>query len=56
MNNFIYFLREIEFRVIIKKKPDDGKLNIFFEISKMVYDTCKFNFSTKEDIENVKNY
>ena len=34
MNNFIYFLREIELRVIIKKKIDDEKLNIFCENTK----------------------
>ena len=56
MNNFIYFLKEIEFRVKIKNKNDDEKLKTFFEISKMVYDTCKFNFSKKEFIENVNNY
>ena len=47
MNNFIYFLREIEFRVIIKKQSYDEKLKTFFECSKMEYDTCKFNFNLK---------
>lgn len=56
MNNFIYFLREIEFRVIIKKQGDAEKIKPFFECSKMVYEACKFNFSSKTDIENFNNY
>lgn len=56
MNNFIYFLLEIEFRVIIKKQSDIEKFKTFFECSKIVYDTCKFNFSSKIDIENFNNY
>ena len=55
MNNFIYFLREIELRVIIKKKSDDEKLNIFREITKTVYDNCKFKFSDKTELENFLN-
>ncbi len=56
MNNFIYFLREIEFRIIIKKKNNDEKINTFFEITKLVYDNCKFKFSTKAELENFNNY
>ena len=52
MNNFIYFLREIELRVIIKKKSDDEKLNIFWEITKTFHDNCKFKFSDKTELEN----
>ena len=56
MNNFISFLREIEFRVIIKKQSDDEKIKTFFGCSKMVYDTNEYNFSSKTDIENFNNY
>ena len=52
MNNFKYFLREIEFRVILKKQNNNEKLNTFFELTKKVYDICQFKFSSKEELES----
>ena len=56
MKNFIYFLREVEFRVIVKKMGDEKKMNTFKQLVKKVYDICNFKFMSKNDLENLNNY
>ena len=56
MKNFIYFLREVEFRVIVKEMGDEEKMNTFKQLVKKVYDISKFKFMSKTDLENLNNY
>ena len=56
MSNFIYFLREIEMRIILKKFSDIEKLNRFGGVIKKVYIKCNFKFSTKVELKNFINY
>ena len=55
-DNFLYFLREIEFRFIVNNFNDEDKINTFIDIVKKVYDNCHFIFNSKYDIENYNNY
>ena len=55
-DNFVYFLREIEFRFIVKSFNAEDITITFFEIVKKVYDKCNFIFSSKSDIEEFNNY
>ena len=54
--NFIYFLREIEFRVIIKKLNNSDKINTLFDCIKKVYLKCDFKLSSKSELERFDNY
>lgn len=56
MLNFVYFLREVELRVIIKKFNDIEKMNTIKEIIKKVYFKCNFKFSSISDLEKLNNY
>ena len=54
--NYIYFIREGEFRLNICKKTDEKKLNIFYKILKHIYELCEYEFSSVDDILNFDNY
>jgi len=56
MNNFIYYLREIEMRILIKNFNDTKKIETFKYMMKIVYDKCKFKFSSKNEIEDLNKY
>jgi hypothetical protein len=56
MKNFVYFLREMEFRIIVKTQTDEEKLITFKEISKKIYYKCDFIFSSINDLESLDNY
>ena len=57
-DNFIYYLKEIEFRYNIRHKTNEEKLNDFKYILDYVYTTSEFNFINKDDLIdfNKNNY
>ena len=56
MNNFVYYLREIEMRILIKNFNVTKKMETFKNMMKIVYDKFKFKFSNKNEIEDLNNY
>ena len=54
--NFIYFLQEIEFLVIIKKLNNNDKISTLFDYIKKVYLKCDFKLSSKSELERFDNY
>jgi hypothetical protein len=51
MNNFVYYLKEIEMLILIKNSNDTKKMETFKNMMKIVYYKCKFKFSSKNEIE-----
>ena len=56
IHNFIYFLCESKFRIIIANKNTEGKLKYFKKIMKIVYDINGYDFYPKDEINDFKNY
>ena len=55
--NFIYFLRESEFRLILSKKNTiEEKLNYFKKCVKIVYELHEFDFYPEEELKDFDNY
>lgn len=54
--NFIFFLREAEFRLFVSKKNNEKKLEYFKKMLKYVYEVNNFNFFTEEELLNFNNY
>ena len=55
--NFIYFLRESEFRLLLsKKKSNEDKLKFFQKCVKIVYELNEFDFYSDEEIYSFDNY
>ena len=48
--NFIYYLKEIEFRFNVRNKNSKDKIKEIQTIIEYCYSTCKLNFVTKDDL------
>ena len=46
--NFIYYLKEIEFRYNVRNKNSSGKIKEIQNIIEYCYSTCKLNFVNKD--------
>ena len=55
-DNYIYFIRECEFRLNICKKNNKDKNKIFKNILKKVYDLNNFNYYYYDEIIAFDNY
>lgn len=55
-SNYVYFIRECEFRINIHKKNDNEKMNIFEKILKYVFDLNQYDFYDEEEIIAYDNY
>ena len=54
--NFVYFLREAEFRLNISKLTNEDKLKIFRNILKNVYNLNNYDFYDLDEISSFDNY
>jgi hypothetical protein len=54
--NYIYFIREAEFRLNICKKSDGEKLNIFKSLLRIVFDLNNYEFFDESEILSFDNY
>ena len=54
--NFIYFLWEAEFRLILSKKKNEDKLNYFKNCVKIVFQLHEFDFYPEEELIDFDNY
>ena len=54
--NYIYFIREAEFRLNICKKSDWEKLNIFKSLLRIVFDLNNYEFFDESEILPFDNY
>ena len=54
--NFVYFLREAEFRLNISKLTNEDKLKIFRNILKNVYNLNNYDFYDFDEISSFDNY
>lgn len=55
-SNYIYYIREAEFRLNINKKSIKEKMKIFEDILKFVYDLTNYEFYDEEELLDFQNY
>jgi hypothetical protein len=55
-NNFIFFLREAEFRYILSKLDDDAKEKKIIDIFEYLYNTVNSNFYDLDELNDNNDY
>ena len=55
-SNYIYYIREAEFRFNICKRNNSEKLDLFKNILKSVYDLNRFDFYDESELIDFNNY
>lgn len=56
-NNFIYFLREAEFRLNLSRlNSEKRKMEVIYNLFREVYFLCDYNFFNMSNIMNFNNY
>ena len=53
---YIYYIKEGEFRTYLSKKSDNDKTIAILKMLKKVYDYWTYDFSSEEEIKDFTNY